>query len=481
MMKLGATALAAAMLVSACGDVTKFGRRTAGIEPPVSDHFALSSEIEALDRDLDALERAIELQFYSARIEIPDPGGLHSDQQGRTQAPVPVYPTNSTSLTPDRATALRQAQAGIQAAPRDRGFNREWLSRLASGRKRQVDMLCGRFFYSLSDASDGAGFTRNSINILTNTITTLMGLFEAPARDIAVVSGLQLGVNDWQSELEQLLLFTPSPQALRTLVEEEQRRYLSNNSQSWTEPTDLEQVREFVEGYAHQCTPMGIRATLEQTIQDRGGRNSTDPERNTVLAVQRDALSTALRRVADNMDPPLAGAASFELNEASLAHLLWWARAYSAGAQAEAEEALREVRAGAAELEPILSDPGSLSAVAEQVRATIGTVEPLLAQATRLSRAYQERRDQEFRSELVEDAEDHIDDRAIQLSITNPTCRQELSRTLQAFAPPPLFMGVIEQGDWIRSRESDLRNAVAECLAQPSNSGPTDLTSRNPD
>lgn len=465
MFRAGAATLAAAICISACSGVTKLGRSTAGIEPPVSEHFAQEEDIEGLDRELDALERAIELQYYSAR------GPRAPDNSG--PAVVPEYPTSGDPSSPNRVQAVQEAQRRIVSDQAPTEIDTEWLRRLASGRKRQVDMLCGRFFYSLNDASDGAGFTRNSINIFTNTLTTLMGLFEAQARDIAVVSGIQLGVNDWQSELEQLLLFTPSPEALHSLVDEEQRRFLANNLQLWTEPGDIEQVREFVEGYAHHCTPMGIRATLEQTIQERVDRNSTDPERNTVLAVQRDALASALRRIAgdENIQLDASGSSDpFNLTEASLAYLLWWATAFDSDpSSAEADNARTETLGRAPGLRELIGaevdGSGVADRVAEQTLATIGTVEPLVAESQRLARTFNERRSQRHQRDLVLQAQQTLSNHTESLVRQHPSCADALFDEKSGFVAPQSFPSIIERDAWLEDRRSDLQTAVDTCNA----------------
>lgn len=180
---------------------------------------------------------------------------------------------------------LRLAGAIREGASRpDAAQLREYLDL----QREQIDGLCFGYFQKLSEIDTGASWGQDQFNILAELGSVMLGLSGAPTEQLAALSGIQLGVNDSIDAVERAMLLSPDPHKVYQLV-------LNKQVDIAGQPTSFAAAERQVRAYAYACTPLGIRAIIDETLQeeiDRGTAGSQVEAVRATLDVVREKLGT---------------------------------------------------------------------------------------------------------------------------------------------------------------------------------------------
>jgi len=183
----------------------------------------------------------------------------------------------------------------------------------------QVNRLCDAYFGQLDGIAGGADFGQSALNTIGDYSSVIMGLTGSPAKALAVLAGTQAALNETVDAATVLLLLSPAPSTVRGLVDARQRRILSDaNSGTLRNPTH-QNIESLVQSYALACTPVGIRAIINDAVTER--TRAEDPDRTTIAG---QSLLVGLESLLNN------GATTANrvgtLDEEAAAHLLWLSR-----------------------------------------------------------------------------------------------------------------------------------------------------------
>lgn len=203
-------------------------------------------------------------------------------------------PINPVPLTPQRYTRL--------------------LQNYVEARVQQVDRLCDAYFDELQSLAGTMNFGRSTANSLADFGLSAMGLYGAPAEQLALLSAGRAGANAVANAAELSLFISPEPSLVRGLIEARQEQMLSQHPTSGI--SRHSEAEAFVRRYAATCMPVGIRQIVNDAINRETEVRSTDarsPEAVSFL----DSLRTVI-----NFGAPEAEAVSgLTLDDA--AHLVW--------------------------------------------------------------------------------------------------------------------------------------------------------------
>ncbi|TAJ65401.1 hypothetical protein [Brevundimonas sp.] len=183
----------------------------------------------------------------------------------------------------------------------------------------QVNRLCDAYFRRLDGIAGGADFGQSALNTIGDYSSVIMGLTGSPAKALAVLAGTQAALNETVDAATVLLLLSPAPSTVRGLVDARQRRLLSEaNSDVLRRPTH-QNIESLVQSYALACTPVGIRAIINDAVTER--TRAEDPDRTTIAG---QSLLAGLESVLNNDATTVNRVGT--LNEDAAAHLLWLSR-----------------------------------------------------------------------------------------------------------------------------------------------------------
>lgn len=215
------------------------------------------------------------------------------------------------------------------------------LSSYVSGRRDQVDGLCATFFDGLQTLASGTQWGQDTFNIFANTASVIGGLTEASSKQLAILSGLQIAVDDTFNATKSALLLSPAPNSVYQLVRAEQASRLAQSSA----PANFEEAERLVRTYTLPCTQNGIKDLIEDSLKQGAQKRAAE------------GLDTAKASVLLNPLLPLLNEGSDEeltaIDGTQGAALYWiFVLAPTAGAQERIEN---EQKAGLALLGPQLA------------------------------------------------------------------------------------------------------------------------------
>ena len=227
------------------------------------------------------------------------------------------------------------------------------LQSYVSGRRDQIDGLCHQFFDGLQTLASGTQWSQDSFNILSSTAGVIGGLTEASAKKLAVLSGLQIAVNDTFNATKSALLLSPAPNSVFQLVRAEQGRVLENA----TAPITFEQAERQVRAYALPCTQNGIKDLIEEALkQTANARLGEGVDRNLVVS----SLAPLMPILNQGADTPVTA-----LSPSDAVSLYWaFVAADTAG---DADAIKTEQDAALASLDPTLT-ANATAALADPAR-----------------------------------------------------------------------------------------------------------------
>lgn len=183
----------------------------------------------------------------------------------------------------------------------------------------QVNRLCDAYFSQLDGIAGGADFSQSALNTIGDYSSVIMGLTGSPAKALAVLAGTQAALNETVDAATVLLLLSPAPSTVRGLVDARQRRLLSDANNDVLRSPTHQNIESLVQSYALACTPVGIRAIINDAVTER--TRAEDPDRTTIAG---QSLLARLESVLNN------GATNANrvgtLDEDAAAHLLWLSR-----------------------------------------------------------------------------------------------------------------------------------------------------------
>lgn len=227
------------------------------------------------------------------------------------------------------------------------------LQSYVSGRRDQIDGLCHQFFDGLQTLASGTQWSQDSFNILSSTAGVIGGLTEASAKKLAVLSGLQIAVNDTFNATKSALLLSPAPNSVFQLVRAEQGRVLENA----TAPITFEQAERQVRAYALPCTQNGIKDLIEEALkQTANARLGEGVDRNLVVS----SLAPLMPILNQGADTPVTA-----LSPSDAVSLYWAFVAADTAGDADAIKA--EQDAALASLDPTLT-ANAMAALADPAR-----------------------------------------------------------------------------------------------------------------
>lgn len=161
-----------------------------------------------------------------------------------------------------------------------------------------IDGHCDAYLNSLAQLGDTNRWTRSQFNTVANYIGVLMALAGQPAADIGYLNAGSAFFNSSADNLETLVLISASPGKLGPLV----------RSQHASMRNDLAGVRQgdaslklsaysrWLQDYAAQCTPRGIRLLIDAAIDSTAGDSSP-----AGVATAAGALSAVIALPLDSM------------------------------------------------------------------------------------------------------------------------------------------------------------------------------------
>jgi hypothetical protein len=149
-------------------------------------------------------------------------------------------------------------------------LNRDVYQRLVVEHVRervaQIDHLCLGYFSGLERLASGSNATRDGIGVLANYGSILLALSESATKPLAILAGTRAALDGGLTAAETLLLLNPAPMQTYRLVKASQEKALAEaRIEGFTRYTD---AAAFIEGYAYDCTPLGIRRIISETIEE---------------------------------------------------------------------------------------------------------------------------------------------------------------------------------------------------------------------
>jgi len=302
---VGVVVLAAT--TAACGG-GGFGRLRALDNSGVYGETAYPSEAELLTA------RSEQLRIIEPYVHLGT--GEENSAIFQIQLSVP-QPSQSNSAAAPGQPLIGEA-IGISASSRSVPLTPERYTRLlhsyVEARVQQVDRLCDAYFDELQGLAGTMNFGRSTANSLADFGLSAMGLYGAPAEQLALLSAGRAGANAVANAAELSLFISPEPSLVRGLIEARQDQMLSQNPTSAI--SRHSEAEAFVRRYASTCMPVGIRQIVNDAINRETEVRSTDattPEAVSFL----DSLRTVLNLGA----PDAAAIDSLTMDDA--AHLIW--------------------------------------------------------------------------------------------------------------------------------------------------------------
>jgi len=136
----------------------------------------------------------------------------------------------------------------------------EVLQRYGRARRDYVDGVCSIFFNRLSEIQNDTDWGRSQFNIIAEFATLMLGLSGAGSEQLAVISGVQLGVNDSVDAAERALLLSPDPHKVFELVKARQAEFPLPTARNVAE------MDTHIRTYAQPCTFAGIKAIIDGAL-----------------------------------------------------------------------------------------------------------------------------------------------------------------------------------------------------------------------
>ena len=207
------------------------------VDPPPSPSLRLA---EASRANLNGLGNAL------AHREVPDCTGF-VDSSGN---PRPVDESETCSRSSDRGLAARDIDIYL-----DRSIF-------------VIDAYCDAYLSSLSDLGDTSRWTRSQFNTVANYVGVLMALAGEPTESLGYLNAATGFFNASADSLETYVLISPTPGKIGPLVANAQAQKLEAVAGlSQGGPTlEWSRTSRWVQEYAAQCTPRGIRLLIDDAI-----------------------------------------------------------------------------------------------------------------------------------------------------------------------------------------------------------------------
>ncbi len=142
-----------------------------------------------------------------------------------------------------------------------------------------IDANCTAYLDSLSNLGDSNRWTRSQFNTVSNYIGVLMALAGQPTEDLGYLNAATGFFNASADNLESFVLVSPTPGKLTPLVKTAQNELRQDLDEIRLGDTRLRwsNTARWIEEYAAQCTPRGIRSLLDAAI-DSTATGGTDAE-----------------------------------------------------------------------------------------------------------------------------------------------------------------------------------------------------------
>lgn len=171
--------------------------------------------------------------------------------------------------------------------------------------KQRVDDMCYSYFAYLDRAADGSRFGHREFNTLADYSALLMGVTEAPAESITILSGTRIAANDTWNAAEDMLMLSPSPFKVHKLIQEQQNgittKFLETHKTPATDaiasPAAIEEALRYVRDYSFACSRIGIHRKLDEVIQTEVAKSSADQDVNIGLNDAMVAFNNAVKKV----------------------------------------------------------------------------------------------------------------------------------------------------------------------------------------
>ena len=125
--------------------------------------------------------------------------------------------------------------------------------------------VCTVYFAGLDQVASGTDFTKNELNVFLTSITALMGVLQTSASQLTVLAVTNTAISATLDNSGKLYLFSPSPSLIKPAVDAAFERYKTAHQ---SDPINTyKQAHEWIMGYADICTPIRIRAIIEDTMK----------------------------------------------------------------------------------------------------------------------------------------------------------------------------------------------------------------------
>lgn len=216
---------------------------------------------------------------------------------------------------PPPAITLVDDEDVVLVEPLSQGGYQRLVVEYVRDRVAQIDHLCLGYFSGLERLASGSNATRDGIGVVANYGSILLALSESATKPLAILAGTRAALDGSLTAAETLLLLNPAPMQTFRLVRASQTKALTEaRVENFTRYTD---AAAFIERYAYDCTPLGIRRIISETIDDEVRR--IDPETTTaagqvllgqiVTAVNAGAKAGSVLKTAPLIDLSSADAA----------------------------------------------------------------------------------------------------------------------------------------------------------------------------
>lgn len=131
-----------------------------------------------------------------------------------------------------------------------------------------IDAYCDAYLSSLSDLGDTSRWTRSQFNTVANYVGVLMALAGEPTESLGYLNAATGFFNASSDSLETYVLISPTPGKIGPLVANAQAQKLEDVAALSQGGATLEWSRtsRWVQEYAAQCTPRGIRLLIDDAI-----------------------------------------------------------------------------------------------------------------------------------------------------------------------------------------------------------------------
>lgn len=219
-------------------------RASLGVPEPVA--YEEVADLNAVNKDLDEMAKA--LRAFDL-----------------TQA------TDSSSAIAIAGSPVTRSIGGYQFTFTATGTNySQLLDAYVGGRRNQIDGLCGVFFTGLEDVANGTKWSQDQTNILLDLTSLTLGLTGAATKQLALLAGARVAINDSFGAANSALMLTPDPHAVQRLVRQEQAAVLERYSIARIHR--FADAEAFVRAYSHPCTLNGVRELIQKALRSEADR-----------------------------------------------------------------------------------------------------------------------------------------------------------------------------------------------------------------